>query len=78
MSIPALDPVVDPALQTFGEHVQALVDDFVLQRSLPVAEVAGALIGSGVELSLRNGIDRAQIHQLVDLIVAQLERRASA
>ncbi|HSX23322.1 MAG TPA: hypothetical protein VLE97_11165 [Gaiellaceae bacterium] len=76
--MPTPDAVADPDLQTFAGRVQALVNDFVLERALPVSEAAGSLIGAGVELSLRNGIDRAQIHRVVDLVVSQLERRASA
>lgn len=77
-SDPPADLIGDPLLQTFGERIQALVTDFIMQRKMPLPEVAGALIGAGVELSIRNGINRTQIHQSVDLIIAMIERRASA
>ncbi len=67
-------PETDPELTAFAERVHALIVEFADRRKINAATMAGALIGAGIELGLRNGITAPELHTHFRLTVQMIEK----
>ena len=68
---------MDAELNAFAARIQDLIEEFARREGISVRTIAGALVGAGVELSLRNGLTeqelRAHFALVVQIIAKQLK-----